>query len=246
MRLPVSFTLLPGPVEDDMEQLLPIFNFIVLVGIILVALLLWRYLPSYLAEKAKNLATREDVEEITTKIESVKSEYQKQLQELQHHKNLLQEVFKDSLSRQSELSRTVNMAVVDLTRKLAAGSHTISWLAWKATVPGASFTREDFESYDKFMIPIMSDLIGLQAALAALDSAKFDVLSPMAEELYERDDGVGRAQELILSGNTRSVAEGTAAFSKIYRDSLAFDKLLLAQVTNLLRGAQPSTAPDRR
>lgn len=35
------------------------------------------YFPSYMKEKGKNLATKEDIEEITKKIESVKSEFQK-------------------------------------------------------------------------------------------------------------------------------------------------------------------------
>lgn len=44
--------------------------------IIVVALLLMKnYLPSYITEKAKNLATKEDIELITDKVEGVKSQY---------------------------------------------------------------------------------------------------------------------------------------------------------------------------
>ena len=38
-------------------------------------ILLKYYIPSYLAEKGKNLATKEDVEAITRKVESVRHEY---------------------------------------------------------------------------------------------------------------------------------------------------------------------------
>src|SRR5438093_1995517 len=48
----------------------------------LVFLLLKSYLPSYLAEKAKNLATREDIARITDEIERVKSQYALLLEEL--------------------------------------------------------------------------------------------------------------------------------------------------------------------
>lgn len=38
-------------------------------------------LPAYLKEKSKNLATKEDIEEITNKVESIKHNYNKQLEE---------------------------------------------------------------------------------------------------------------------------------------------------------------------
>ena len=40
-----------------------------------VFLLIKFFLPGYLTEKGKNLATSEDVEEITQKIESIKADY---------------------------------------------------------------------------------------------------------------------------------------------------------------------------
>lgn len=46
----------------------------------LVTLLIKNYLPSYAREKGKNLATKEDIECITQKIESIKVEYSKQVE----------------------------------------------------------------------------------------------------------------------------------------------------------------------
>lgn len=51
-----------------------------LVGIGALGLLLYRYLPAYAAEKGKNLATKEDIAEITKQIESVKSGYTHELE----------------------------------------------------------------------------------------------------------------------------------------------------------------------
>lgn len=53
-----------------------------------VFLLLKSFLPAYLAEKGKNLATREDIADITEKIEKVKSEYASILEELKAHHQL--------------------------------------------------------------------------------------------------------------------------------------------------------------
>lgn len=65
----------------------------ILIGISLLVIggLIGRFLPSYLGQKGKNLATKEDVEEITRKVEGVKSEYSERVQELVHQNNLLLE-----------------------------------------------------------------------------------------------------------------------------------------------------------
>jgi hypothetical protein len=50
------------------------------VSIAVVGWLIRFYLPGYMGEKGKNLATKEDIAEITNKIEQVKVEYAKQLE----------------------------------------------------------------------------------------------------------------------------------------------------------------------
>ena len=63
----------PGEQIVDIAALvLSIANVIVLVA---AGLVLKGYLPAYLSEKAKNLASKEDIEEITKKIEGVKSQF---------------------------------------------------------------------------------------------------------------------------------------------------------------------------
>lgn len=50
------------------------------VSIVILGWLIRFYLPGYMGEKGKNLATKEDIAEITNKIEQVKVEYAKQLE----------------------------------------------------------------------------------------------------------------------------------------------------------------------
>ena len=50
-------------------------EFMYIIGLIILGLYIKTYLPKYIEEKAKNLATKEDVGEITSKIEKVKREY---------------------------------------------------------------------------------------------------------------------------------------------------------------------------
>ena len=49
-------------------------NLLIIVSFVFLSLIFAKYLPSYFNEKAKNLATKEDIEGITTKIENVKFE----------------------------------------------------------------------------------------------------------------------------------------------------------------------------
>ena len=58
------------------------------IGAILLYGFIKLFLPSYLSQKGKNLATKEDVEEITSKVESVKSDYAKLLEEVRSEHKL--------------------------------------------------------------------------------------------------------------------------------------------------------------
>src|SRR5450432_1509500 len=154
--------------------------------------------------------------------------------------NKFLEVFKGKLSREQEALKTANQAVVDLTKKLAAGSHLISWLSWSATEPDPNLTEEDFSSYDRGMIAVLSDLVGLQASVAALSRSNFGILSKFAQQLYDRDVEVGTARDLFRSKDPPKVQRCIQILKQVYQDSLAFDETLLSAVTGLLE-APPSS-----
>lgn len=153
--------------------------------------------------------------------------------------NKVLEVLKGKLSREQEFVRTANAAVVDLTKKLAAGSHLISWLSWSATEPEVSLSKDDFTDCDKGMIGVLSDLVGLQASVAALDPSRFAVLSPFAEQLYARDVNMGKARDLYQTKDPEKMKQAIALLKPIYQESLEFDKALLTAVTGLLTPALP-------
>lgn len=55
-------------------------NYIFAFGGLVLGLLVNNYLPKYFGKKGENLATKEDISEITTKIEAVKHDYARQLE----------------------------------------------------------------------------------------------------------------------------------------------------------------------
>lgn len=65
-----------------------ILNILILAAIIISYFLLRRFLPKYLEQKAKNLATKEDIAEITQIVEGIRSDRAKELENLSHHNQL--------------------------------------------------------------------------------------------------------------------------------------------------------------
>ncbi|MEM1506340.1 hypothetical protein RG959_23455 [Domibacillus sp. 8LH] len=60
-----------------MDWILGIIN---VVGLFLLGLFIKKYMPTYMAEKGKNLATKQDIREITERTEEVKILFQKEMQ----------------------------------------------------------------------------------------------------------------------------------------------------------------------
>jgi hypothetical protein len=82
-----------------------VMNLLTWVILIIGGLLLRSYLPSYFQQKGENLATKEDIKEITEKVEAVKAEYARQL-----------ELYKDAINL-LEKRRELSAQVVDLINR---------------------------------------------------------------------------------------------------------------------------------
>jgi hypothetical protein len=94
------------------------------------------YFGSYLRTKARNLATKEDIEEITNKVESIKVEYAKQLELLQQeHRRLLQ---------QQELKHKLSVAALD--KRLVA--HQEAYALWWKLVGSATKTEGEDVAFE--------------------------------------------------------------------------------------------------
>lgn len=65
-----------------MDVIIIILNLLVIAGIVILGLFIKSYLPSYMDQKGRNLAQKEDVQEITKKIEAVRSEHAAEIEKL--------------------------------------------------------------------------------------------------------------------------------------------------------------------
>src|SRR5580704_10390582 len=69
-----------------------IFPFLTMFGLIILYFTLKNLLPSYFSEKGKNLATKEDVSDITQLVEAVKHSFTKETEQLKANLQLLTNV----------------------------------------------------------------------------------------------------------------------------------------------------------
>lgn len=98
-----------------METLLIVLNVIIILGIIAGGLLLKGYLPGYAREKGKNLATREDIEVITEKVESVRSQYASSLESIKADLQV-ESALKSAFQQKCfEAVSEINQLLVDIT-----------------------------------------------------------------------------------------------------------------------------------
>ncbi|EHR1015810.1 hypothetical protein KS878_004554 [Vibrio parahaemolyticus] len=102
-----------------MENLVIVLNFVVLCAIAIGATIAKSYVPKYLAEKAKNLATKEDIEQITDQVEAIKRQHALELEKAKTDLNV------KSALRQSFQSKSLDaLAAID---NLLVEIHLYCW-----------------------------------------------------------------------------------------------------------------------
>jgi|GEM_PF-2410304 len=89
-----------------MGYFLLVLEIISTAGIVVLGLIVRRYLPAYAAEKGKNLATKEDIGEITRIVEEVRSQHGTELE-------LVRGALQHASQSQSSLAEIERSAIVD-------------------------------------------------------------------------------------------------------------------------------------
>mgnify|MGYP001770978111 FL=1 len=118
----------------DLFQMFGVFGIGAIIGAGFLFFILKSYLPSYFSEKAKNLATKEDIGEITSEVEQVKSGYAEMLEEvrsnhqlrlasIEREKLLKKEVYLNSVEALTKYQGSLAvMANLDIPNQIIADS----------------------------------------------------------------------------------------------------------------------------
>ncbi|MES2182230.1 MAG: chromosome partitioning protein ParA [Pseudomonadota bacterium] len=183
---------------EELVKIIPIIGNLgagAIVGSVISYLLFKNFLPSYFTEKAKNLATKEDIGNITHEVESVKSGYLKVIEEL---KNVNQLKFAE-IEREKSIKKEVYLDAVEaLTRT-------------QSTITNLSNLHID----DKTISSQMENNSGVIAKVQIVGSEKTvkyvtTIISAIAtaflELILERIDLVNRKNKIALLEEFRTKA----------------------------------------
>ncbi|EJO3996482.1 chromosome partitioning protein ParA [Vibrio vulnificus] len=144
----------------DLIQIFGSFGIGAIIGAGFLFFVLKSFLPAYLTEKAKNLATKEDIGEITSEVEQVKSGYAEMLEEvksnhqlklasIEREKLLKKEVYLDSVEALTKYQGALGlMANLDISNQIIADSFSenAAQIA-KITLVGTEITVKNLTNF---------------------------------------------------------------------------------------------------
>ncbi|EOV9407705.1 hypothetical protein ACN5W3_002076 [Vibrio parahaemolyticus] len=175
-----------------MEDLVLILNIAVVVSISIGGLFVKNYFPKYLSEKAKNLATKEDIGQITDQVESIKRQHAVELEKIKTELDV-----KGAL-RQSFQSKSLDaLTAID---KLLVEIHLYSWKQLAERSPNEHYVWSNVDTltdnrnfhYYRVAIDKAEMVYGLYLTLAAKQA-----LSDLSQSI-----GMLSSMELALNNDT--------------------------------------------
>lgn len=200
---------------EKLISLLGSFGFGAILGGGIIYLLIKSFLPSYLSEKAKNLASKEDIELITEKVESVKLDYAHLLEEVrsnyqlkfaavEREKNTKKEVYMEAVEAITRSQNIItgfcnlNLSEEQITSNLSADAGKIA----KIQVVGS---KEIVKAVTEYMAEIGRASLDLMLKRSELMLRKRSILT--YESLRDRtqqeiDRYIAIMKSLNLQGNT--------------------------------------------
>lgn len=158
-----------------------------LVGGGIVFLLIKSFIPSYLSEKGKNLATKEDIATITDKVESVKTDYAKVLEEIRSNNQLkLAEI-----EREKNIKKEVFLEAVEALTKT---QNTIASLS-NLEIPEQQISK-DIVNNSGTIAKI--DIVGSESTVKAVTTIMAAIGTAVLELMLERSALMIRKNEITL------------------------------------------------
>ncbi len=136
-----------------MEYMISIQNILIVFISFIIGLFFRSFFPSYFKEKGKNLATKEDIEGITNKIERIRSEYSSNLELVKAELNKQLHIHKISSEKEFEI-------LSELWRALAQLKNATSSLRPEGDIIDERISEQErkkqrlnifFENYYKFL-----------------------------------------------------------------------------------------------
>ncbi|MDD2382670.1 MAG: hypothetical protein PHN18_00620 [Sulfurospirillaceae bacterium] len=174
-----------------MEILITILQILALIGISFLAMFKKNYFPKYLEEKAKNTATKEDISQITEKIESIKKNHIIDIEKIKTELDV-----KSALRQSFQAKSLESLTAID---ELLVEINLYSWKQLAERSPNEHYVWSNVDTIDKtrhfHYYRVAIDKIKMVHGLYLTDNAK-NALSELAQTI-----GMLSSMELHLTGN---------------------------------------------
>ena len=152
--------------------------------------------PSYLKEKGKNLATKEDIEGITQKIELVKSDYAKVLEEVKTNNQLML----SEIDRQKKIKKEVFMNAVDAITK----NHIFISLLSNLDINDSDIS---FAMLSNSGTIAKIQVVGSENTVESVNSIMSSIGKAIIELMFERITLINRKNKIEFLKNQRNKSE---------------------------------------
>jgi len=122
-------------------------------------------------------------------------------------------------ARDDKLIHDLQLAIVELTRKLAAGIHSMQWFMWIAVYQPEKFSVEQFneklQGYNNEVHSLFPELTGSLMVIAALDKDMYNRMSPLVDEFMELDWQIAMIAVSQDDSFSKSVEALASCYSKV-------------------------------
>jgi len=137
-------------------------------------------------------------------------------------------------ARDDKLIQDLQLAIVELTRKLAAGIHSMQWFMWVTEYQPEKFTieqlNEKLRDYNNEVHDLFPELTGSLMVIAALDKDMYNRMSPLVNEFIELDWQIA----MIAVSQDDSFSKSVEALASCYSKVSEYEKRLHECVSEII------------
>jgi hypothetical protein len=180
---------------EEIEKIVTIagsFGLGAILGAVVLFYFLKSYIPAYLSEKGKNLATKEDVGAITEEVESVKSGYTEVLEEVK----LGNQLKVSAIEREQNLKKEVYMDAVEAITKIQNMIANFSNL----NISEEKITSELSEQAGKIA---KVQIVGTKKTVQAVTTFMGEIGTATLHLMLERNSLINRRNDILVSTDLR-------------------------------------------
>jgi hypothetical protein len=168
------------------------FGFGFVIGGGLIFLILYFFLPSYISEKGKNQATKEDIKNITDKIESVKTDYAKVIEEVRKNN----QIELSAIEREKNLKKEVYMEAAGAVTRMLGVIPNLADLE----IPTQSLTTK-FSADEGITSKVQ--IVGSEETVKSITKLSGDIGTVLMDLLLERNHLLNRQHEIKVLNSIR-------------------------------------------